>query len=121
MQPKKRISFLGPKQILERKYDELDFDGDWLKLVGKPAPNFGCIVYCPPKNGKSTVTLNFADYLATSGTSLYFSGEEGFAKTLKDRIQFDALFRAFAQLLGYNPKSPEIDKLIEETNLNINL
>jgi len=40
-----------------------------------------------PGEGKSTFAIQFANYLAENiETVIYFSGEEGFSKTMKDKI-----------------------------------
>jgi predicted ATP-dependent serine protease len=84
---KSPIVYMTPKKLMEIEYEELAFDGEWGEFIGRPSPSFGAIVHGPPKNGKSTFCLKLAAYLCRFGRVMYVSGEEGFAKSLKDRVQ----------------------------------
>ncbi|MCB9225358.1 MAG: AAA family ATPase [Crocinitomicaceae bacterium] len=75
------------------KFRSLDFKDDWQSLLGKPSVDFKMAVFGKPGQGKSTFCLQFANYLAQNfGRVLYVSGEEGFSKTMKDKLQDNRAF-----------------------------
>lgn len=68
--------------VYAAKFDELDFDGDWLMAIGKPERTGAWIVYGPPKNGKTTFSMMLAKYLSQFGRVYYNSVEEGLSKSI---------------------------------------
>lgn len=80
-------NILSSRQLTEMEYQAFHFEGKWAEFLGYPAVYFNAVIHGMPGEGKSTFALQFADYLATNcGNVLYVSGEEGFSKTLKDKI-----------------------------------
>lgn len=78
---------ISSSDLANMHYDILGFTGRWLQLFGEPSMNFHCIIYGLPGEGKSTFAIQFAKYLAEHmGRVVYISGEEGFAKTLRDKF-----------------------------------
>jgi len=74
-------------QLASYNYDSLAFKGKWLEFFGEPSINFHCVVHGKPGEGKSTMAIQFAKYLAENfGRVVYISGEEGFSKTIKDKF-----------------------------------
>ena len=62
--------------------------GKYRELIGDPCVGFTAMVYGLPKSGKSTMCLDFANYLASHhGKVLYCAIEEGFGYTLKEKIE----------------------------------
>ncbi len=58
-----------------------------MEFFGLPAVVFNLAVHGKPGEGKSTFCIQFADYLAKNfGQVVYISGEEGFSKTLRDKV-----------------------------------
>lgn len=69
------------------EYKALNFQGRWNEFFGLPSVNFHCAVYGMSGEGKSTFSIQFANYLAENfGLVIYVSSEEGFAKTMKDKF-----------------------------------
>ncbi len=78
---------ISSKHLKEQNYRALNFQGAFNELIGQPAVNFFCTVHGKPGEGKSTFCIQFANYLAKNfGSVVYISGEEGFSKTLKDKV-----------------------------------
>ena len=78
---------ISSKHLKEQNYKALNFQGAFNELIGQPAVNFFCTVHGKPGEGKSTFCIQFANYLAENfGSVVYISGEEGFSKTLKDKV-----------------------------------
>lgn len=66
----------------------IPFEGKWKNLIGQPSPGFSCLMFGPPKSGKSTLAIEFSKYLAANfGKVLYVAAEEGLNHTLSDKIQ----------------------------------
>lgn len=81
------MKIISLKNLKEKHFHCLEFQGLWLELIGKPERNFKVLTYGVEKSGKSTLMIRFADYLATDfGKVFYNSHEEGFSKTLQDRL-----------------------------------
>lgn len=79
--------YYTPMQIRQMSFRSLQFDGMWEELFGNPDPNFSMMVYAKPKMGKSTIMIDFANYLATYfGNVLYIAIEETIRKTLQEKI-----------------------------------
>ena len=73
--------------LKDYRYDNYDFDGKWLDLVGKPAKKFHMMVYGRPKQGKSYFCFDLAQYLSNFGKVLYIAAEEGFSATLQKKLE----------------------------------
>ena len=74
-------------QIRKMSFKSLQFDGMWEELFGNPDPNFSLMCYAKPKMGKSTIMIDFANYLATNfGNVLFVAIEETIRKTLQEKI-----------------------------------
>lgn len=80
-------------QMKEMVFESLDFKGRWAQFLGKPARGFHAVVHGKPGQGKSTFAIQFANYLAQNfGRAVYISGEEGFSKTMKDKLSSSESF-----------------------------
>lgn len=78
--------------LSRQKKPRLNFAGRWQNFFGQPQTNFFCVVHGLSGQGKSVFALQFAKYLAQNfGTVLYVSGEEGFANTFIEKIEFIGL------------------------------
>ena len=78
---------MSSRDLKDYRYDNYDFDGKWLDLVGKPAKKFHMMVYGRPKQGKSYFCFDIAQYLSNFGKVLYIAAEEGFSATLQKKLE----------------------------------
>ena len=79
---------LSSQQLLAMEFETIGLKGKWKELIGNPSIGFSMMVFGQPKSGKSTLMMEFAQYLAVHhGKTLYVAIEEGFGYTLKDKIQ----------------------------------
>ena len=78
---------MSSRDLKDYRYDNYDFDGKWLDLVGKPAKKFHMMVYGRPKQGKSYFCFDLAHYLSNFGKVLYIAAEEGFSATLQKKLE----------------------------------
>jgi deoxyadenosine/deoxycytidine kinase len=75
-------------ELLAMDFQTIGLQGRYKKLIGDPSVGFTAMVYGLPKSGKSTMCLDFANYLAAHhGKVLYCAIEEGFGYTLKEKIE----------------------------------
>jgi len=85
--PETNLRIMQSANLARMEYPSLHFTGRWAELLGLPAIFFHCVIHGKPGEGKSTFAIQLADYLAENfGNVLYISGEEGFSKTLKDKL-----------------------------------
>jgi len=73
----------SPTDIERAKFKELEFEGEWLREIGKPQITGSWIIMGPPKNGKTSFAMMVAKYLTNFGRVYYNSIEEGFSKTIQ--------------------------------------
>ncbi len=75
-------------ELLAMDFQTIGLQGKYKQLIGDPSVGFTAMVYGLPKSGKSTMCLDFANYLASRhGKVLYCAIEEGFSYTLKEKIE----------------------------------
>jgi predicted ATP-dependent serine protease len=78
---------ISSKMFREMTYPALIFQNRWNDFFGEPSTIFHCVVHGKPGEGKSTFCIQFAYYLAKHhGNTIYISGEEGFSKTLQQKV-----------------------------------
>jgi hypothetical protein len=83
---------LTTSEIAKLHFEVLNFDGDFLKLIGdKPAVGFYGICYAKPKKGKSNFSYQFAKYMSKFGDVCYCAAEEGISHTTKQKIILNGL------------------------------
>lgn len=74
--------------FVQKEFPTIGFTGKWRDFIGDPSPGFTAMVSARPKFGKSTLCADFAGYLARShGPVLFVAKEEGFSKTLQDKLE----------------------------------
>ena len=75
-------------ELLAMDFQTIGLQGKYRELIGDPSVGFTAMVYGLPKSGKSTMCLDFANYLAAHhGKVLFCAVEEGFGYTLKEKIE----------------------------------
>jgi hypothetical protein len=104
---------ISSRELLEMNYKCLNFQGRWKEFFGLPAVVFNLAVHGKPGEGKSTFCIQFADYLAKNfGDVVYVSGEEGFSKTLRDKVannKIDNPHLFFADINSFEEIKNEIE------------
>jgi predicted ATP-dependent serine protease len=104
---------ISSRELRELHYKCLNFQGKWKDFFGLPAVVFHLAVHGKPGEGKSTFCIQFADYLAKDfGNVVYISGEEGFSKTLRDKVvnnKIDNPHLFFADISSFEQIKNEIE------------
>lgn len=78
---------ISSSQLANIPFNALNFTGKWKGFLGLPSVGFLMVIHGKPGGGKSTFSVKLAHYLAEIfGEALFVSGEEGFSKTLKDKL-----------------------------------
>ena len=84
----KETGVMSARDIERINFVILPFTGKWKELFGLPSRNFTMMIFAKPKRGKSTLAIDFANYLATDhGQTLYCAVEEGIHLTLQNKIE----------------------------------
>lgn len=73
-------------EVLNTKFKELDFDGTFRELFGKPERSGCWIIWGESANGKTALTMQLAKYLCRFGRVAYNSLEEGISLSLKGAL-----------------------------------
>ncbi len=76
----------NPAEVIAKKYKEAKFTGAWLSLIGKPELSGTWIVWGGSGEGKTSFSLQLADYLTNFGKVAYNSLEQGISKSLRVSI-----------------------------------
>jgi hypothetical protein len=72
--------------VLSKKFNELEFSGEWEETLGKPDKAFSAIIWGGTTNGKTEVAIKFAKYLTNFGKVAYDSLEQGVSATMKKAL-----------------------------------
>lgn len=95
-------------ELLAMDFQTIGLQGKYKQLIGDPSVGFTAMVYGLPKSGKSTLCLDFANYLAAHhGKVLFCAIEEGFGYTLKEKIE---------RLKAHHPNLYITDRVPENLN-----
>lgn len=81
------VQIISAKELVNKKFKTMGLAGKYRKLLGDPEPGFSAMIYGKPKQGKSTVSIDFAKELTKHGRVLYCAFEEGHGYTLQDKVK----------------------------------
>ena len=70
--------------LLNKKYKEIPFEGEWYEAFSKPEANGCWFIWANSGNGKTTFVLKLCKELAKYERIIYNSLEEGAAKTMQN-------------------------------------
>jgi hypothetical protein len=73
--------------VLQAKFNTLEFDGEWKEAIGCPELAGTWIVYGGVKNGKTSFTMKLAKYLTKFEYVAYNSVEEGLSLSIQAAFQ----------------------------------
>jgi predicted ATP-dependent serine protease len=89
-------------QLVNHTYNKYPFFGKWADFIGQPSINFHAMIYGRPKQGKSILAVQFAQYLSENfGKVLYIASEEGFSVTLQKKVSEFAMDNANLDFANY--------------------
>jgi hypothetical protein len=72
--------------VLSKKFNPLDFSGEWEETLGKPDKAFSAIIWGGTTNGKTEAAMKLAKYLTNFGKVAYDSLEQGLSSTIQKAL-----------------------------------
>jgi hypothetical protein len=72
--------------VLSKKFNPLEFSGEWEATLGNPDKAFSAIIFGNTSNGKTESAIKFAKYLTNFGKVAYNSLEQGLSATMQDAL-----------------------------------
>ncbi|SDX10191.1 hypothetical protein SAMN05444338_10733 [Flavobacterium degerlachei] len=72
--------------VLSKKFNPLEFSGEWESTLGKPDKAFSAIIWGGTTNGKTEAAIKFAKYLTNFGKVAYDSLEQGLSSTMQNAL-----------------------------------
>lgn len=79
----KRTKAIYGKQLLEKTFKTFPFDGVFLETMGTPETNGLFLIYGDLKQGKTSFSLIFAEYLSQFDKVAYISAEQGISSSFQ--------------------------------------
>ena len=71
------------RDLLQKKFNVLNFEGVWLDLIGKPELRGSWLIYGLSFQGKTRFVVQLAFYLSTFGKVIIDTLEEGFSQSMQ--------------------------------------
>ncbi len=83
------LGIVPSTELVKMNFKTLPFDGDWKTLIGNPSVPFHLMFYGRGGSGKSTLSVQFAHYLASKHNFkvLFVAKEEGISQTAQDKFK----------------------------------
>lgn len=97
--------------VLNAKFNTLDFDGEWEEAIGSPELSGTWIVFGDIKNGKTSFTMQLTKYLTKFERVAYNSVEEGLSLSVKSAYKRNGLKEVSGKFILLDKES--VDELIE--------
>jgi hypothetical protein len=72
--------------VLSKKFNELEFSGEWEETLGKPDKAFSAIIVGGSGHGKTEAAIKLAKYLTNFGKVAYDSLEQGLSATIQSAL-----------------------------------
>lgn len=108
---------IGIFQLSQKVFDTYDFQGVWLKHIGRPEKNFSCIIYGDSGNGKTDYCVKLAKYMSNFTKVLYVSHEEGISKSIQEAFDRNVMKDVSGKvILGEKASVDEIIAYLKKRN-----
>lgn len=108
---KRAISF---QQLISTKFEVMDFEGDWLALMGKPELTGSWLVWGNSGNGKTYFATLLAKYLTKFGKVAYNSLEEGSSQSIKTAWQRANMGEVEKHIILIQEKTDDLRERLEK-------
>lgn len=86
-------------ELLNTKFNVLDFDGEFEDLIGKPELRGAWFIWGLSSNGKTSFVLQLVKYMCRFGRVAYNSMEEGKSQSMKTNFQRNNMIECGRKLI----------------------
>lgn len=93
--------------VLNAKFNRLEFEGKWLLAVGKPELTGTWFIQGDIKNGKTSLSMQISKYFTQFGRVAYNSVEEGLSATIQEAYIRESMQEVAGDFLLLDKESPE--------------
>lgn len=83
----KQIRAYNPREVSQKKYEVIKWNGQWRESFGRPAMNETWFISGASAQGKSSFVMQLAKKLCEYGKVLYVSAEEGIRQSFQRRLK----------------------------------
>ena len=83
----KQIRAYNPREVSQKKYEVIKWNGQWRESFGRPAMNETWFISGASAQGKSSFVMQLAKKLCEYGKTLYVSAEEGIRQSFQRRLK----------------------------------
>ena len=83
----KQIRAYNPREVSQKKYVVIKWNGQWRESFGRPAMNETWFISGASAQGKSSFVMQLAKKLCEYGKTLYVSAEEGIRQSFQRRLE----------------------------------
>lgn len=104
----KQIRAYNPREVSQKKYEVIKWDGQWRESFGRPAMNETWFISGASAQGKSSFVMQLAKKLCEYGKTLYVSAEEGIRQSFQRRLKMFEMNSVGRKL-----------SIIEDPNINL--
>lgn len=78
---------LGVSALLSKNYEVYELPADWEAALGRIGKPFRWLVFGKPKNGKTSLLLQFSRMMGILGHKVYYNSvEEGASRTMQEAV-----------------------------------
>ena len=105
----KQIRAYNPREVSQKKYEVIKWNGQWRESFGRPAMNETWFISGASAQGKSSFVMQLAKKFCEYGKTLYVSAEEGIRQSFQRRLEMFEMNSVDINLLKERlskPKSP---------------
>lgn len=83
----KQIRAYNPREVSQKKYEVIKWNGQWKESFGRPAMNETWFISGASAQGKSSFVMQLAKKFCEYGKTLYVSAEEGIRQSFQRRLE----------------------------------
>ena len=83
----KQIRAYNPREVSQKKYEIIKWNGQWRESFGRPAMNETWFISGASAQGKSSFVMQLAKKFCEYGKTLYVSAEEGIRQSFQRRLE----------------------------------
>lgn len=98
---------ISPKQLREKKFPRMEFDGEYEAAFGRPALTGIWIFWGKSGNGKTSAILKTCKYMTRFGKVIYNSKEEGARLSMQEASERMKMFEVSNRFLFLDNESNE--------------